>query len=576
MLAWLALCVASAWVVAPVLAQQQATPLIVITGADVELQANVLASLNVRSEPCNSDLPRLRRFLPDTRREIETAGNALGYYHITSEVAFRPGEDCWQLDIALTPGPRIVLDSVQISVDAPPEIREIFSDLLQTDTLRPGRPLHQGQYESFKRALNIRAVDRGFMAAAFSRSEIALDLIDNSADIELVFTPGPQFLFGDFDIRKEGDLSYDLVDRLIRVDLDDGYSTTALADVQRRLEGSQYFDRVRLTPRFDPSSQTVPVQVELGMRPRHAWTGGLGFATDTGPRARLSYENRYVNSRGHRLQASMMVSAVQSQIDGGYTIPLWDPSRQSLNFATGYNVEDNESFESKRFKLETSVRNETSSGLLQTAFVSFQRDDYVVDVQEDVSLLSILGVSLAKTRADNPIDPSFGWKVFAQLQGATDTLLSDTSFMQLYGSAKYILGLGSMRLLTRVESGATWVDETVNLPASLRYFAGGDQSLRGYDYRALGPLNERGEVVGGKQILVGSVEVDFRVRNSWRVAVFADSGNAFNDRKDFDFRHSVGVGLRWLSPIGPVRVDVAHPIDAGESFRLHITMGPDL
>src|SRR5690606_22691497 len=116
----------------------------------------------------------------------------------------------------------------------------------------------------------------------------------------------------------------------------------------------------------------------------------LGFATDTGPRARLSYENRYLNPLGHRLQGSLMVSAVQTLVDGSYRVPLADPSRQSLNFAAGYNLEDNDSFESKRLKLETSLRNETDSGLLQTLFINFQRDDYVVDVQEDVSILSIL------------------------------------------------------------------------------------------------------------------------------------------------------------------------------------------
>lgn len=561
----------------PVFAQDPPlTPAIIISGGNPELQANVLASLPVRNEPCTTDLVRLQRQLPDIRRQIDMAATALGYYHLTSETTFTRGDACWQMEVALTPGSRVALDDVVISVDAPVEVQEHFLDLLDETTLRSGVPLHHGDYERFKRSLTTRAVDRGFLGAIFTTSQIALDLVEDQADITLIFTPGPQFLFGALDIRKSDALSDELIDRLINVDQDDGYSTTALAAVQRRLEGSQYFDSVRMTPRFDTSAQRVPVQVDLNLRPRHAWSGGLGFATDTGPRARVQYENRYVNPRGHRAQASTVVSTVQTQVDGGYTIPLRDPSRQSLNFAAGYNLEDNDSFESQRLKFETSVRNETSSGLLQTAFLNLQRDDYVVDLQEDVSVLLIPGVSLSKTRADNPIDPQRGWKMFVQLQGASNALLSDTSFMQLYGSAKYILGLGKLRMLTRLEMGATWVNETVQLPASLRYFAGGDQSLRGYDYRALGPLNDRGEVEGGKQITVGSVEFDYRVRDSWRVAVFADSGNAFNDRNDFEFRHSVGFGVRWISPIGPIRVDLAHPIDYEESFRLHVTMGPDL
>jgi translocation and assembly module TamA len=138
------------------------------------------------------------------------------------------------------------------------------------------------------------------------------------------------------------------------------------------------------------------------------------------------------------------------------------------------------------------------------------------------------------------------------------------------------MSFGRSRLLTRLDLGATWIDQKIELPASLRFFAGGDQSIRGFEYQALGPLNANGEVVGGKQLIVGSLEYDFQVRDRWRVAVFVDSGNAFDNTSAFEFQHSAGIGIRWLSPIGQIRLDLAHPFDAEDSFRLHITMGPDL
>jgi translocation and assembly module TamA len=267
---------------------------------------------------------------------------------------------------------------------------------------------------------------------------------------------------------------------------------------------------------------------------------------------------------------------VRSQLDGNYLIPLADASRQSLNFAGGYSVEDNESFQSKRTKLEASIRNQNRAGWLQTLFVDTQHDDYIVAAEQDTSVLSTLGASLSRTKADNLINPTNGWKLFTQLRGASADLLSDATFVQWYGSAKHVRGFGRARLLSRLEVGATWIDARNELPASLRYFAGGDQSIRGFAYRELGPVNAADEVVGGKQLLVGSLEVDFQVRENWRVAVFADTGNAFNDRADLEWRHSAGLGLRWLSPIGPVRVDIAHPVDGTDAFRLHVTMGPDL
>jgi translocation and assembly module TamA len=153
-------------------------------------------------------------------------------------------------------------------------------------------------------------------------------------------------------------------------------------------------------------------------------------------------------------------------------------------------------------------------------------------------------------------------------------LVSDTTFLQLQVSARYIFSLGQFRLLSRVDVATTVIDDKDELPASLRYFVGGDQTIRGYKYQSLGP-EEDGEVVGGKHMLVGSVEMDFPVRPNWRAAVFYDSGNAFSDFENIDWKHGVGFGVRWLSPIGPVRVDLAHPVNLS-GVRLHISMGPDL
>ena len=357
----------------------------------------------------------------------------------------------------------------------------------------------------------------------------------------------------------------------------DSYTSASLALLRQKLDESQYFRQIRVVPRLGRNAlQEVPVSVELTLRPRHAWSGGLGFTTDTGPRARAGYQNRYVNRQGHKANADFSVSSVRSVLDGSYTIPLQDAARQSLNFGLGYSVENNDSFESKRTKFESSLRNETGSGWQQSLFVDIQSDAYIVGQQEDVSFLSMLGMSMSKTRADDLISTREGWKLFAQIRGASDAVLSDTTFIQAYASAKHILSIGRGRLLSRVETGATWIDLTQALPASLRYFAGGDQSIRGFDFRSLGPLDSDGAVAGGRHLLAVSMEYDFQVKQNWRVAVFTDAGNAFDAPGTLDIRQSAGVGLRWLSPIGPVRIDLAHPFDAPESFRLHVTMGPDL
>lgn len=558
-------------------AQEENFPLINITGADPELQANILSHLQVRREACDAPLPRLQRQTARVKADVVRAANALGYYQSTNTIRFSSGAACWQLDLDVTPGTRVVLDEVVLQVLGSAEEQAWFSDILADSPLRTGAPLHHGEYETLKNALSARAADNGFFGARFEQAEIAVDVQTGQADIDLVFNPGQQYRIGEVTITKDGNLSDELIERLMPIRTGDQYSSSVLAELNQQLDASQYFRQIRVAPQIRSAvDQTIPIDVSLLMRPRQAWTGGIGYTTDTGPRTRLSYENRFVNPGGHKIFADSTLSEVQAQVNGNYVIPLADAARQSLNLAVGFSSDNTDSFENKQLKLQAALRNENSSGWQQSVFVDFQRDDFVVDVQEATTKLTMPGVSISRTIADNLINPAQGWKLFSQVRGASDSVFSDSTFIQASANAKYVTSFGRSRLLTRLDVGATWIDDTIELPASLRYFAGGDQSIRGFKYQALGPLNENGEVAGGKQLIVGSVEYDFLFRNNWRMAVFADSGNAFDDTSAFEFEHSAGIGIRWLSPIGQIRVDLAHPFDAEESFRLHITMGPDL
>ncbi|MFP5506345.1 MAG: autotransporter assembly complex protein TamA, partial [Gammaproteobacteria bacterium] len=125
------------------------------------------------------------------------------------------------------------------------------------------------------------------------------------------------------------------------------------------------------------------------------------------------------------------------------------------------------------------------------------------------------------------------------------------------------------------EGATTWIDGFRELPASLRFFAGGDQSVRGYDFQELGPRDASGQVIGGKHLVFGSLEYEHRVHGNWGVAAFVDTGNAFNSTHE-GLETGAGIGLRWRSPIGMVRLDLAAAVSQDNALRLHFTLGPDL
>jgi len=132
------------------------------------------------------------------------------------------------------------------------------------------------------------------------------------------------------------------------------------------------------------------------------------------------------------------------------------------------------------------------------------------------------------------------------------------------------------RLLVRGQFGATGVNDFKDLPPSQRYFAGGDSSVRGYGYQSISPTNSDKEDIGGRYLATGSVEGNYFFYKKFGAALFADAGDAANTL-NFDFKKSVGIGFRWGSPVGMVRLDLAHPLDDPDSsFRIHFSLGPDL
>lgn len=574
----------------PALAQE-ARPLIEIRGADERLEENIRALLAVSSERCSTELRRLNRLLPQVALNVERAAQALGYYRLEQNNQFSRTANCWQLDIQLTPGEAVRFGEINVNIAPDPtrplEQNDPFATLLGSLPIQTGTQLDHSEYENLKSSLSAIAVENGYFAARFTRSELRVDVDENRADVTIAFDPGERFRFGAIRITPIEALSQRFISRFLPFAAGEPYSTEMLIELRESLNNSQYFDEVAVTPQLNASQvanangvREVPVNIDLSMRPRRSWSTGIGVTTDIGPRVTLEHEDRYLNRSGHRLNSDIALSPLDQRGNLTYNIPLSEPSTESLSFSTGYVGQNNDTFIADTFKLGVSYRSSVDPWLLgqdwlQNIFINYQNETSEINDVKEQSDLTITGINWTKTIADDPIYPTKGWRLFTQVSGASSALFSDLSFVQLYGSAKYIQSLGVGRLLLRSELATSIVGGVEELPVSIRYFTGGDQSVRGYKYGTLGAKNDDGEVIGGKHLLTASIEYDFPVRPSWRGAVFYDAGNSFADYTRLSLNTGVGVGIRWQSPIGPIRADIARGLDDG-GFRLHITMGPDL
>ncbi|MFT4815050.1 MAG: translocation and assembly module TamA [Pseudohongiellaceae bacterium] len=545
-----------------------------IDGASDELSRNIRSHVVIPNVDCAATQRRLGRFTNGINDRVIRAGRALGYYNLVATVSFSIDSECWSLNIDIAPGDSIEISAVDVQIR---QDSRLFTRVLDELPVAVGDQLNQANYERIKTNLSTRAIEVGFFSARFERAQLLVDLQSNLAAVAIDFDPGERYRFGAAQIEPLESLSDDFIRRFVSFDENAFYSSAALIELRNSLSDSQYFSDVTVTPALESVQDgAVPVQIGLRVRPQEAYSVGAGVTTDIGPRMSFNYENRYLNPNGHRVDVGARASPIEQELDINYVIPWTKPATENLRFSGGFLNEDNDSFENESLKLSSVYSFINGSQWRQSIFTSFQHDDYLINDENDVSDILLAGVSLAKTRADDALYPYRGWRLFGQVRGASSDILSTETFLQFNLNGKLITPLGTGRLLSRFEIGTTLADEASNLPPTILYFTGGDQSVRGYKYQSLGPESEQGEVLGGKHQLVAGVEYDFNVSPNWKLAVFADAGNAFSSFDDFELKTSVGLGIRWLSPIGPIRVDLASALDDDNKLRLHIAMGPDL
>ena len=553
---------------------------VVIEGVSGESRKNVEAHLTLSREPCDAPEWKIRRLYAQADDEIRKALEVYGYYGADLIKTLELTGECWSAQFNIDPGSPVSLQTVTVEIRGPGQQDERFKALMARNPLQTGAPLDHIQYERYKKEIADLAARRGYLDGSYLTSRIRVDPDRLTADITLIFLTGERYRFGPVIIDQEV-VDSQLIERF--VDFTEGmpYDTERLTSLHEALLISDYFDTldIRTAPRKEPN-RDVQVTIRGTESRARTFTGGIGFGTDTGPKLRAGYRNRRRNKAGHQSGVSASISPVISEIGLNYRLPLEYPKAEWLNFDTGYRYEDTDTSRSKQAKFGIKrLQNRRGTSWLETDFVEIAYEDFDVGDTSGTSFLLVPGISWAQVVTAGPPRPSRGHRLNVQFSGTAKAIGSSVSFLQVDVVGKLIRPLwSSARIIARSEGGLTTTNNFSDMPASRRYFAGGDFSVRGYDYQSLGPKDNDGLVIGGENLLTGSLELDQSVADKWSVALFADAGNAFDDFDDINLKFGVGAGLRWYSPLGPIRLDLAIPLadDAPDSFRIHITLGPDL
>lgn len=516
----------------------------------------------------------LRRMAGYIRDQARQGLRALGYYdpQISTEVVAEGEGSVLRLNIK--PGEPVRFRDIKVQIKGPGADLPAFS-IPQNRIPKQGEQLDHSRYEALKGFIRNRAQTHGFFDGRFSQQQLRVNPTEGVADINLVYRTGERYTLGKVSFT-ETPFSEDLLQRFVEFEPGTPYESRLVANLNQNLRASGYFDQILVNAAPERAiDRQIPVRVQVEEREPNSIGVGAGFSTDVGPRARLTWTQHWFNEYGHRRGAETELSAPRQTLGAWYEIPLDPPMTDSLRFTTGYQREDIEDIESRRLTLGGEWRHLTPGGWQRVVSLEWQDERFEIGEDDERSRLLLPGFSLDKLSTDDNIDPSHGYRLQFGTKVANRALLSTVDVAQVVIGAKGLTTVADdHRFLARVRTGAISTNDFDKVPPSLRFFAGGDQSIRGYDYRSLGPVDEDGDNEGGRYLLEASVEYQYEFIPRWRLATFVDHGNAIESLGD-DLKTGVGVGVRWVSPVGPLRLDVAQGQDDQE-WRIHFSMGPEL
>lgn len=563
-------------------ANAEQTVLLKMTGLDKdsELYNNVRIYL---SQISNDDADGSEFYQQRVQTTVDKALRALGYYntkyHFSLTPRKRPQKDLLHLDIQLDKQ-AVKLDEIDIQVGGGLAQEPEFLNVLEKDVPKKGEVLNHGVYDDFKSSLEKISHTKGYFDGEWLHHRLEVYPSDHLADWRLGYESGERYRYGSITFTNS-QIREDYMRNILRIQSGDQYDLNDLSKLSSDYSSSNWFSSVLVEPDIQEESKTVDLNVLFQPRKKNEIEIGIGYATDVGPRLKLNWKKPWINDRGHSLETDTYISKPEQKFEFGYNIPVKsNPLRYYYQFSGG---------------VEHAKLNDTDT---TGAHLGFQRfwnhetgwsfslglkaryDAFRQGSDEFKTLLLYPTASVNRTRTDGNRFPLWGDSQKLTVNWGSKLWASDVNFYSAKASTAWIRTLwDNHRFYLRGEIGYLNAGEFQRIPPSLRYFAGGDLSVRGFGYKKISPKDAEGKLSGGSHLLTGTAEYQYQVYPNWWGAVFYDTGLAAKRFNAKDLHSGVGTGVRWASPIGTIKFDIATPVRSPEhkkGVQFYVGIGSEL
>ncbi|VFP86791.1 Translocation and assembly module subunit TamA [Candidatus Erwinia haradaeae] len=553
-----------------------------IIGLSKDLETNVQAHLSpLTNQGVLTDI----RFRSHIEMMVRKALKALGYYQpsITFNLvqSQRPHQKSL-LIVNVIPGKPIKIAQAKVTLRGSACRDDDYLALVMQERPLKGSILNHRKYENFKNSLDKIALRKGYFDANYLKSQLQVAVPRYIAFWDIDYDSGERYCFGTVNfigshIREE------YLQNIVPFHAGDVYSANNVAELTRRLSETGWFNSVSVIPNIDKTNIDKKVQLNgvVTARAKNTIETGFGSSTDIGPHLKARWKKSWVNNRGHSFHTMIKISAPEKNLEWTYKIPLLqNPLEQYYLIQGGVKRTHLNDTQSDASTLSVSQYWERSNNWKWATHIHWIFDHFTQGNTTNTTMLIYPGVTLDRTRSHGSLMmPSWGDSQHYSLDISNSLWGSYIDFVVIQAKNAWVQTVQERsRFIERINLGWINTKHFSKIPPNLRFFAGGDHSVRGYKYKALSPHDSAGKLTGASKLAIGSIEYQYHITGKWWGAIFVDSGSALQDLQKNPINTGVGFGVRWQSLLGPLKLDIARPIGRRQAHnvQLYIGLGPEL
>ncbi|MBR0572871.1 MULTISPECIES: autotransporter assembly complex protein TamA [Pasteurellaceae] len=510
-------------------------------------------------------------------QNVDKALRAEGYYNSTFNFTSKKNNKL-TLDIKLNNPVKLNKRNIDIKGKAKQDAD--FISLIKEEVPKKGTILNHSTYDNFKSKLENLAQNKGYFDSHWLYHRLEIYPREYLANWQLGYDSGERYHYGKISF-KNSQIDPSYLDNILKIKQGNPYLMSDLSDLANDLSSSKWFSTVLVDPKMDKTSKLVNLDILLQPKKKNQIEIGIGYETDVGPHLQLNWKKPWINDAGRSIESSMYISKPKQTFAAAYNMPIKsNPLNYYSQLATSLEHEDQNDTRYTAATLGFQRFWNKPHSWSYSAGLKLRYDKFEQGNDNYKTFLVYPTSSFKRIRSDGKRFPKWGDSQKITINYGNKIWKSDVNFYSIKASSAWVRTYyDNHRIYLRAELGYLKTKNFNRIPSALRFFAGGDNSVRGFSYKSISPRDKENKLIGGSHLVTATAEYQYQVYPNWWGAVFYDTGFAADNFNKKNLRSGAGVGIRWASPIGAIKFDVATPLkspDDKKGIHFYIGLGSEL